>query len=98
MLRVLAALLPVVLVVSIVLARRWTDWVPHGEIVQLTSARSFDGLPSLSPEGDWIAYRSDAAGNGDILLSRIDGWQTVRYDCPTCFRSSRCHVRRATAC
>ena len=73
----LAALLPVVLVFSIIWARRWTDWVPRGEIFQLTNSRSFDGLPSLSPDGEWIAYRSDATGNGDILLSRVDGWQTV---------------------
>jgi Tol biopolymer transport system component len=77
MVRVLAALLPVALIVSLLLARRWTDWVPRGEIVQLTNARSFDGLPSLSPDGESVAYRSDAAGNGDILLSRIDGWKTV---------------------
>jgi Tol biopolymer transport system component len=75
--RVLAALLPVALILSIVQARRWSDWVPGGEIVQLTNSRAFDGLPSLSPDGEWIAYRSDASGNGDILLSRLDGWKTV---------------------
>jgi Tol biopolymer transport system component len=75
--RVLAALLPVVIVGSLYLANRWSFRVPHGAIRQLTHDRSFEGLPSLSPDGGWIAYRSDAAGNGDILLTRVDGQQTV---------------------
>jgi tricorn protease len=77
LLRVVAALMPVAVVYSMLQIRRWSDWVPSGEITQLTRTRAFEGLPSLSPDGQWMAYRSDAQGNGDILVSRVDGWETV---------------------
>jgi tricorn protease len=76
-LRVLAALMPVAAVFLAVQLGRWSEWVPRGPIKQLTTTRAFEGLPSLSPDGQWLAYRSDASGNGDIIVSRIDGWQTV---------------------
>src|SRR4029450_8011790 len=74
--RLVAALLPVVFVGSLYLANRWSYEVPRGVITQLTHGRSFEGLPSLSPDGGWIAYRSDASGNGDIILTRVDGQET----------------------
>src|SRR4030095_4527059 len=46
-------------------------------IKQLTKTRAFEGLPSLSPDGQWLAFRSDASGNGDLIVRRSDGVQTV---------------------
>jgi Tol biopolymer transport system component len=75
--RVLAALMPVAIVWLMVQATRWMAFVPSGEIVQLTRGRAFEGLPSLSPDGEWLAYRSDATGNGDICIRTVDGRQTI---------------------
>jgi Tol biopolymer transport system component len=69
--------MPVAAVFLAVQLGRWSEWVPRGPIKQLTMSRAFEGLPSLSPDGQWLVYRSDASGNGDIILSRIDGWHTV---------------------
>jgi Tol biopolymer transport system component len=77
LLRVLAALVPVGVVYVMLQLGRWSDWVPSGEITQLTRTRAFEGLPSLSPDGQYVAYRSDANGTGDILLSRLETWETV---------------------
>jgi Tol biopolymer transport system component len=42
-----------------------------GSIEQLTFEQGIEALPSLSPDGGWIAYRSDAEGTGDIMVRRI---------------------------
>jgi dipeptidyl aminopeptidase/acylaminoacyl peptidase len=51
----------------------WVDPMPDGAIVQITHGRNFEGNPSLSPDGSRIAFRCDAAGNGDICVSGADG-------------------------
>jgi len=77
MIRVVAGLVPVAVICLMWQATRWSALVPAGEIVRLTRGRSFEGLPSLSPDGEWVAYRSDASGHGDIALSSVDGRQTI---------------------
>jgi Tol biopolymer transport system component len=44
-----------------------------GSIEQLTFEQGIEALPTLSPDGEWVAYRSDAEGTGDILVRRIGG-------------------------
>ena len=55
----------------------WSGAIPRGAIIQLTAERAYEGLPSLSPDGEWISYRSDATGNGDILVRNIDSGRIV---------------------
>jgi TolB protein len=42
-----------------------------GEIVQLTSTPDYDGAPTWSPDGAWLAYESYANGNMDIYLCSV---------------------------
>jgi len=76
-LRLLAALSPMAVIAIAWIWHLWPDPVPRGEIVQITRARTFEGQPSLSPDGSSIAYRCDARGNGDICVSTIDGKEVV---------------------
>jgi len=39
----------------------------------LTVEPGIEWFPSLSPDGEWIAYAGDASGNRDIYLRRVDG-------------------------
>lgn len=41
------------------------------EVEQITSEPGIEALPALSPDGEWIAYRSDVSGTGDIVIRRI---------------------------
>ena len=47
-----------------------------GLIEQLTFEQGIEALPSLSPDGEWVAYRSDNEGTGDIFLRRIGDGET----------------------
>jgi Tol biopolymer transport system component len=38
---------------------------------QITAEPGIETLPALSPDGQWLAYRSDAEGTGDIMIRRI---------------------------
>jgi Tol biopolymer transport system component len=40
---------------------------------QLTNDPAIEGLPSWSPDGQWIAYLSNAGGNWGIWMIRADG-------------------------
>jgi Tol biopolymer transport system component/anti-sigma factor RsiW len=40
---------------------------------QLTSDPAIEGLPSWSPDGQWIAYLSNSGGNWGIWIIRADG-------------------------
>jgi Tol biopolymer transport system component len=40
---------------------------------QLTTAKGIEWFPSLSPDGKWIIYAADAAGNHDIYLQSVGG-------------------------
>jgi hypothetical protein len=71
--RVLAGLAPALLVCLLLAANRFSGRLPRGEIVQVTDSRHFEGEPSLSPDGEWLAYRCDGAGSGDICVSTADG-------------------------
>ena len=42
-----------------------------GTVDQITAEPGIEALPTLSPDGEWIAYRSDVAGTGDILIRRV---------------------------
>ncbi len=53
--------------------------VEHGSIVNLThSPGVMDRGPAWSPNGRWIAYFSDRAGEYDLYVRRQDGTGTVR--------------------
>jgi TolB protein len=41
--------------------------------VRLTTNPSSDGLPVWSPDGKWIAFRSDRGGAWAIYVMRADG-------------------------
>src|SRR5439155_7959483 len=40
---------------------------------QITSRKGLEQFPSLSPDGKWIVYNSEAAGNDDIYLQSVGG-------------------------
>jgi eukaryotic-like serine/threonine-protein kinase len=46
---------------------------PSGTFTKLTSMPGREWFPSLSPDGKWIAYAGEAAGNFDIYLQSISG-------------------------
>lgn len=48
-----------------------------GELVQLVTAVPVEAHPALSPDGRWIAYRSDASGDPDIFVRPVDAGQAV---------------------
>ncbi len=41
--------------------------------MRLTNSPSSDGLPVWSPDGQWIAFRSDRGGGWAIYAMRADG-------------------------
>jgi dipeptidyl aminopeptidase/acylaminoacyl peptidase len=71
--RILAGVAPVLVVWLLLLFDRWPGQIPRGEISQITYSRLFEGLPSLSPDGEWLAYRCEGPGTGDICVSTADG-------------------------
>jgi dipeptidyl aminopeptidase/acylaminoacyl peptidase len=71
--RVLFGVLPAALVLALISVSRLPGRLPRGEITQLTSSRAFEGEPSLSPDGQWIAFRCDGQGHTDICVSTADG-------------------------
>ena len=73
LIRALAGFAPVVIVCLLLAVDKWPGRMPRGEIQQITQNRYYEGLPSLSPDGEWIAYRCDERGNGDICVSGVDG-------------------------
>jgi serine/threonine protein kinase len=48
------------------------------EIVQFTSGGGIADFPSWSPEGEWLAYASDASGNLEIWKQRSTGGEPTR--------------------
>ena len=47
--------------------------VEGSTIRQLTDDPASDSSPAFSPDGKWIAYASDRAGNWDLYLISVDG-------------------------
>ena len=45
--------------------------LPSGDLEQITSSGATETSPTLSPDGQWLAYRSDESGTGDIFIRRI---------------------------
>jgi Tol biopolymer transport system component len=43
------------------------------EIIQLTAAPSQDGLPAVSPDGQWVAFMSDRNGRWQLWYVSIEG-------------------------
>jgi Tol biopolymer transport system component len=74
---VVVTLVCLVLGVLIAIAgARLSEWggarpLPSGDVEQITSSGATETSPTLSPDGQWLAYRSDEAGTGDIFIRRI---------------------------
>jgi eukaryotic-like serine/threonine-protein kinase len=70
-------LVSVAVSVMIAIGGRWLiDWrgappLPSGNVEQITSSGATETSPTLSPDGQWVAYRSDELGTGDIFIRRI---------------------------
>ena len=44
---------------------------------QLTNSPGIEWFPSLSPDGQWIVFAGDAAGNRDIYLQSVTGQTAI---------------------
>jgi Tol biopolymer transport system component len=44
---------------------------------QLTVRQGIEEFPSLSPDGKWVVYSGDAAGNSDIYLQSVSGQNPI---------------------
>jgi Tol biopolymer transport system component len=51
--------------------------LPTLQHLQLTSAGGFESEPSLSPDGKWFLFVSDADGNPDIYLQSVSGQTAI---------------------
>ena len=45
---------------------RYADGI--GDIIRVTDHQAYDGAPSFSPDGDYIAFESDRSGALDIWI------------------------------
>jgi eukaryotic-like serine/threonine-protein kinase len=81
--RVLLAAGIVLVTVLVAAAYRWSpshaDRPLNGEraFVQLTAQRGLQESPSLSPDGKWIVYAGNQAGNSDIYLQGVGGHNAI---------------------
>ncbi len=57
---------------------RDSDALPKGRPIQITSNAAWEGMPSLSPDGNQIAYVSNASGNLDIYLIGVEGGESLQ--------------------
>ncbi len=76
-----AGVLGVVAIVALV-AALWrpdssVEPVPALQHLQLTSAGGPEAGPSLSPDGKWFVFVSEADGNPDIYLQSVSGQTTI---------------------
>jgi Tol biopolymer transport system component len=74
--RAVAGIVTVVMALAIWQGGAWEP-LPEGDVTRLTNDPGFEGLPSLSPDGQWVAYRGTARGNGDVFVRGVDGQQTI---------------------
>ena len=49
----------------------------EGAFIQLTAQPGIEEFPSLSPDGKWIAYSGNQAGNADIYLQSVGGHNAI---------------------
>jgi serine/threonine-protein kinase len=49
----------------------------HASFSQLTAEPGVEWFPSLSPDGKWIVYAGEGAGNRDILLKSVGGQNPI---------------------
>ena len=74
-----AAAVVVVALIGLSGLRTWraiaTPRAPAGRVTfdHLTSQPGIEWFPSLSPDGKWLIYAGDAAGNRDIYLQSVGG-------------------------
>ena len=54
--------------------------VSRGPVTQLTTGSGLNTEPTLSPNGEWVAYASDRSGEGhlDIWVQRLNGGEPVQ--------------------
>ena len=50
---------------------------PERSFTQLTTATGLEDSPSLSPDGKWIVYSGNQAGNADIYLQSVSGHNAI---------------------
>src|SRR5215472_788911 len=62
--------------------------VPDRGLRQFTFRGGLQREPAWSPDGQWVAYTSDAAGNSDIWVQRVSEPQTFRVS-PSPFEDSQ---------
>jgi eukaryotic-like serine/threonine-protein kinase len=55
------------------LPTKQTEAPPQITFSQITDQAGLEGTPSISPDGNYVVYRSGPAGNFDIYLQRIGG-------------------------
>jgi Tol biopolymer transport system component len=46
---------------------------PDGLVLQMTEDSHQDGLPTVSPDGKWVAFMSDRGGHWQLWYTSIDG-------------------------
>ncbi|MDH3290198.1 MAG: protein kinase [Gemmatimonadota bacterium] len=51
--------------------------VAVASFTRLTADPGVELFPSVSPDGDWIVYAGETAGNRDIYLKRVEGETTI---------------------
>ncbi len=51
---------------------------PGSSITPLAHSIVLDGSPALSPDGQWVAFRSARSGFSEVWTARIDGTETRR--------------------
>ncbi len=53
---------------------------PAGPVMRLTTGSDLNTEPTVSPDGEWVAYASDRSGEGnlDIWMQRLSGGEAVR--------------------
>ena len=44
-----------------------------GEAIRITSGLGFDSQPTVSPDGQWLAFISDRSGADNVWISKSDG-------------------------
>ena len=62
------------------LVRETAPHGPAGPVIRLTHGSDLNTEPTVSPDGEWVAYASDRSGEGnlDIWMQRLSGGEAVR--------------------